>query len=590
MSSEPKKAEIVFRGLAASRGIAYGRVFRYIQSDIEVPSYHVDPAQRAHEITRFEQALLTTRRQIQEIAAQVERNLAAEEARIFDAHLMVLEDQVLISETIRELEQSGMNAEYCFNSVSQRYIKAFSEIDDEYLRERAGDIRDVSQRVLQNLLERPGASLSRITEQRVIVANDIAPSAAASIDREKAIAFVTETGGKTSHAVIMARSMNVPAVVGVNNLTAEIGDDDWVLVDGYEGIVIINPSGQTLFRYGKIQSEQEKFAERLREVNELPAVTQDGVPVTLRGNIEKVDDVAGVQHFRADGVGLFRTEYLYMNGGKAPSEEEQYAVYKTVVDRLASQEVVFRTLDLGGDKLVDGGGIPFPKENNPFLGYRAIRFCLDNRELFKDQLRAILRASGHGPVQIMYPMISGTAELARANCLLEECKAELAAKGQAFDKNIKAGTMIEIPSAAVVADLLAEKSSFFSIGTNDLIQYLIAVDRMNSHVVHLYEPAHPAVVRTIKHIVDIGRQKGIPVTVCGEMAGDPVYAALLLGLGVNELSMSPSLIPAIKYLVRSMKYAEAQSLAEEVLQMDSAEKIYSRCDSFYREHLHLGSQ
>ena len=308
MSSEPEKAEIIVRGLAAARGIACGRVFRYIQSDIEVPAYQVEEARIPEEIARLERAILTTRKQIQEIMAKVEKNLATEEARIFDAHLMVLEDQVLISETIRELEQSKMNIECCFNRVSQRYIKAFSEIDDEYLRERAGDIRDVAQRLLQNLLERPGASLSKLPGRRIIVANDISPSAAAGVDRERVIGFVTDTGGKTSHAVIMARSMNVPAVVGTNDLTSRISDDDLVLVDGSEGLVIINPSEQTLFRYGKLQSEQERFAGRLREVNELPAITKDGRTVKLRANIEKLEDVDGVLRFHGEGVGLYRTE------------------------------------------------------------------------------------------------------------------------------------------------------------------------------------------------------------------------------------------------------------------------------------------
>jgi phosphotransferase system enzyme I (PtsI) len=579
------KTEVIVPGIAASQGIAYGQVFLYIQSDVEIPAYQVDSDKRIEEIARFEHALLMTRQQIQKIQDEVEKNLGSDEARIFDAHLLVLEDQALISETIREFEATAKNIETCFNKVSQRYIKAFDEIDDEYLRERAGDIRDVAQRVLQNLLGQAGQDLSRLADKRVIVANDISPSDAASIDRSQAMALVTDSGSKTSHAVIVARSMKIPAVVGVRDLTKRIRTSDWVLIDGYEGLVIINPSEQTLFRYGKIQKQRRGFEERLQNASKLPAVTLDGVNVVLRANIEKVDETALVRENSASGVGLFRTEFLYLNANTVPTEEEQYDAYKAVAEALAPEPVVIRTLDLGGDKPMAGNPELFPQESNPFLGFRAIRFCLEHRDIFKDQLRAILRASAHGRVQLMYPMISGSEELQRANAVLDECRAELRQTGQKFDEKMPVGAMIEIPSAAITADILAKQCDFFSIGTNDLIQYLLAIDRVNDRIAHLYEPTHPAVLRTLKQIVDEAHKRKLKVSVCGEMAGDPIYTPLLLGLGVDELSMTPPLLPAVKYLVRAMKMAEAKKLATEALELSSPKEIYALFDTFCRERV-----
>jgi phosphotransferase system enzyme I (PtsI) len=576
------KPETLVQGISASHGIVYGQAFLYIQSDVEVPSYDVELDKRVAEIARFEQAIVVTRQQIQKIMAEVDKNLGAEEAQIFDAHLLVLEDQALISETIREFETSEKNIETCFDKVSQRYIKAFAEIDDEYLRERACDIRDVAQRVLQNLLGQSSQNLSQLVEKRVVVANDVSPSDAAGIDSSQALAIVTDSGSKTSHAVIVARSMKVPAVVGLRDLTKQVQSGDWLLVDGYEGVVIINPSQQTLFRYGQIQLQKKGYEQRLMEANRRPAVTLDGVAIALRANIEKVDEAALVKEYLADGVGLFRTEFLYLSSGRIPSENEQYLAYKSIAEALAPAPVVIRTLDLGGDKPMAGHAHLFPKEDNPFLGYRAIRFCLDNPKIFKDQLRAILRASMHGEIRLMYPMISGREELARANAVLAECKEELTTRKIAFNPNLQVGSMIEIPSAAITADLLARDCDFFSIGTNDLIQYLLAIDRVNDKIAHLYEPTHPAVIRTLKSVVEQAHSQKIKVSVCGEMAGDAVYAPLLLGLGIDELSMSPPLIPAVKYLIRSMNLSDAQKLAAEALKMTTAKEILTLCEEFSR--------
>ena len=579
------KEEIVVQGISASQGIAYGQIFVYLQSRVEIPSYQVDNDKRLDEIARFDKALLVTRQQIAKIQDEVERNLGKNEALIFDAHLLVLEDQALISETIRQFETTGRNIETCFDTVSKKYIQAFSEIDDEYLRERAGDIRDVAQRVLQNLLGQAESSLSHLVNRRIVVANDLSPSDSAGIDRGSGLAIVTDSGSKTSHAVIVARSMKVPAVVGVRDLTKRVKTGDWALVDGYDGIVILNPSETTLFRYGKIQSQKKSFEIRLLEANRQKSVTVDGVEVTLMANIEKVEEVAQVKEYFAHGVGLYRTEYLFLNSSRIPNEQEQFLAYKAVIEGVAPNTVIIRTLDLGGDKPMASDPELFPKEDNPFMGFRAIRFCLENLGIFRDQLRAILLASHHGNAKLMYPMISGAEELAQANAVLDECKAELRLKGQPFDEGLEVGAMIEIPSAAATVDLLEKQCDFFSIGTNDLIQYLLAIDRGNDRIAHLYEPAHPAVLRTLKRIVDDAHGLGVPVGVCGEMGGDPVYAALLLGLGVDSLSMAPALLPAVKFLVRAMKMSDARELAAEVLGMTSPKEIYAKCALFHRSRV-----
>ena len=579
------QSELVIQGIAASKGIAYGQAFLYLQSELEIPRYSVAPDKRVAEIARFEQALVTTRQQISLIQAQVTKNLSEEEALIFDAHQMVLEDQALIGETIRDFEKTGLNIETCFNTIAQRYIQAFSEIDDEYLRERAADIKDVAKRVLHVLLGQVASSLTELVEQRIIVACDISPSEAAGIDRSAALGIVTDAGSRTSHAVIVARSLKIPAVVGVRNLTTRLKNGDWLMVDGYDGVVIVNPTEQTLFRYGKIEKAKKSFETRLMAVNELAAETLDGVVVTLRANIEKPDEVGLVKQYRADGVGLYRTEFLFLSAPKLPTEEQQYAAYREIVAGLAPAPVTIRTLDVGGDKPLPGDPQLIGPEANPFMGFRAIRMCLENPELFKTQLRAILRASAHGRVELMYPMISGAEELDRANALLDEAKAELRQRNQPFDEHLRTGTMIEIPSAAIAGDLLAGRCEFFSIGTNDLIQYLLAIDRGNNRIAHLYDPAHPAVLRTLRQIVDAGHAQKLKVSVCGEMAGDPVYVPLLLGLGVDELSMTPTLLPAVKFLIRAMKMTDARKLAQTALAQTDPRKTFALIEAFYDERV-----
>ncbi len=576
-------SEQVVPGIAASQGIAYGQIFLYVQKDLDLPQFQIDPARRVEEIARFERALVDTRMEVGRVRAEVARNLGEDEARIFDAHLLVLEDQALIAETIREMENTGLNIEACFHRVSQRYVQAFEAIPDEYLRERVADIRDVAKRVLHALLGQAAANLGSMMENRIVAAHDISPSDAASIDRSSVLGIVTEAGSRTSHAVIVARSLKVPAVVAAKGVTSLARDGAWAIVDGYDGVVILNPTEQTLFRYGKLQEKRRTVESRIMAVNRLPAETQDGVRVSLMANIEKADEVELVRNYQADGVGLFRTEYLFLNAERLPDEEQQFAAYAAVAQGLSPLPVVLRTLDLGGDKADLAGVARTETEANPFLGYRAIRICLENPEFFKMQLRAALRASALGNVQIMYPMISGVEEVLRARELLEEAKAELTAKGEAFDPKVKVGSMIEIPSAATTIDLLADECDFFSVGTNDLIQYTLAIDRLNVRIAHLYQPAHPAVLRTLRAVFAEGARRKLPAGVCGEMAGDPIFAPLLLGLGATSLSMAPPLIPTVKYLVRNMKMSDARKLAKEALEKRDPKEILALCEAFYRE-------
>jgi phosphotransferase system enzyme I (PtsI) len=577
------KPEVVIEGIGVSPGIAHGRAFVVVQSELEVPLYRIDPAQRDGEVSRFEQALVATRQQVLKVQQEIEKNLGENEARIFDAHLMVLEDEALISETIRELDTSFRNIEACFNDVGQRFVEAFGQIDDEYLRERASDIRDVVQRVLHNLTGRAIANLSRLAEDHVLVTRDITPSDSAAFDNSRILGLVTDLGSRTSHAVIMARSMKLPAVVGARDATTRVAHGDWVILDGYDGLLVINPSEETLFRYGKLRLRKQTLEKKILESARQPAQTLDKRKVTLLANIDGVDDIESAREAGAAGVGLFRTEFFFLQEERVPDEEMQYEAYSRVAEYFGREPVVIRTMDLGGDKPIRWTQFGDTPESNPFLGFRAIRFCLANVGLFKDQLRAILRASAHGNVKMMFPMISGADELERAKAVLDEARAELRARGVPFDERMRVGTMIEIPSAAMISDVLARKCDFFSVGTNDLIQYLLAVDRGNTRTAHLYEPTHPAVLRTLEMIFGEAHKAGIPVSVCGEMAGDPVMVPLLLGLGADELSMAPACLPTVKYLVQNMKASDAEKLAKEGLRSRDPKATAERALEFYRE-------
>ena len=577
MSEQNSKEEIILEGIAASPGVAHGTALLYLQKELDVPSYDLPPEAIDSEIERFDQAILQTREEITAVRHKVAASLGEGEARIFDAHLMVLEDSALLDEVNSELRSTNKNVESCYHQIAQRYISFFSSMEDEYLKERVTDIQDVSRRLLQNLIGMNKSNLGELAAHSIIVSEDITPSDTADMDRSKLLGFITDAGGQTSHSVIMARSMRIPAVVGLHNATKAIQSGDQILVDGYDGIVVINPSEKRLFKYGKLASERRKLDEIYISVISEPSETKDGSPLGLMSNIEGAHEMEQVVAMRSDGVGLFRTEGIFLRHHGYPLESVQYDEYAAVVAAAGDEPVIIRTLDIGGDKTLGDGS---PQEDNSFMGFRAIRFCLVNQDIFKTQLRAILRASAKGNVKIMYPMISGVAELRRANQILEEVKVYLRAESLAFNEGIEVGAMVEIPSAAAIIDLLAEEADFFSIGTNDLIQYLMAVDRLNDLVAHLYEPAHPAVLRTLKLIIDEANRLGKHVSVCGEIAGDPIYAILLMGMGATSLSLTSSMLPEVRYCIRNVKIADARALVEEVLQINDPVAVVRRLEDF----------
>ncbi len=573
------KGEKVYRGTAVSAGVCRGKVLVLHRTRHLITQRVVSDAEIIDEIKRFEQVLVKTRTQIKEVQRRVVKNMSAAEADIFDAHLLMLEDRVLIDEVIRLIRDQKANADFAFHEVSGRYVAVMEGVEDEYLRERASDMKDLVGRVLDNLLEvKDSSDLKHLTESCILVSRDLSPSTTAQLDKKLVLGFATDIGGKSSHTAIMARSLDIPAVVGLHTITEELENGDYVLLDGYNGTVIVNPTDATLFEYGQLAKLKASLDVKLAEILWQPAVTLDGKPIHLSANIEDQHDVEAVLAHGAEGVGLFRTEFLFLNRPSPPNEEDQYQVYREVAAALNPQQVIIRTLDLGGDKFVSS--LQLAPEMNSFLGWRAIRFCLAQPELFCAQLRAILRASADGNVKMMYPMISGLDELNQANALVEKCKEELRGKNIRFNENLEIGVMIEIPSAALIADALAKRAKFFSIGSNDLIQYTLAADRTNEKVSHLYEPTHPAIVRLIKATVDASHKNGIWTGVCGEIGGDPVLVPLLIGLGVDELSAAPTVIPEVKYMIRKTKLSEAQALAEFALQCESPSEIYAACQKF----------
>ncbi len=571
--------EIIFRGIPVSAGVCRGKILVLGKSHAAVPRRDITDV--GEEINRLEKALIATRQQILDVQRKVSSGMGAEEGGIFDAHLLVLEDRTLLDEVIRSIQEKKVNAEYAFHVVAEKYASTLAAIEDDYLRERATDMRDVTSRILDNLLGRQDeVDLKKVTEPCIIISYDLSPSTTAQLDKKIVLGFGTDIGGRTSHTAIMARSLRIPAIVGLKAASSELRSGQYALLDGFNGIIIVNPTDQTLFEYGQLIRKQVSLEEKLRDIRDKPAVTLDSQRIILSSNIEQVADIEQVRANGSEGVGLFRTEFLFINRESLPTEEEQFKAYQQVAASLRPNPVVIRTLDLGGDKFLSH--LQVPVEMNPFLGWRAIRYCLQEKGVFRSQLRAILRASAEGNVKMMYPMISGLEELSQANAVLEACKAELRAEGVPFDEHMEVGAMVEIPSAVLVAPSLAKRLKFFSLGTNDLIQYTLAVDRMNERVAHLYEPTHPAILRLIKATVDAARKAGIWVGVCGEMAGDPVLTPLLLGLGVDELSAAPALVPAIKFLIRRLKLSEAKALAEFALESESSTEILARCQEVAR--------
>jgi len=568
-------------GLAASRGFVAAPIFlfRTTASD-QVPEYSVAQDQLAHELARLTDAFALTRAQIRSLALELKKRISGDEATIFDGHLMMLDDPTFIGACKEKISKSKINAEAAVKGVAEKYSSTFAAMDDAYLRERAQDVGDISKRIIRNL-SGGGADTSslRVEQPCIVVADELTPSETISLPKNLILGFATDRGSTTSHASLLARALGIPAVVGLGSLSEIVKTGDILLLDGTRGKVILNPGREERLAFEKMVARSKTLEEKLEQGKLAPGMTSDGHPVPFLANVDHSTPMTDLFAVGAEGVGLYRSEYLWLTFDREPTEEEQTHAYTAAVRSMPEgQPVTIRVLDLGGDKMTKSSGMAH-KEANPFLGNRSIRYLLRNPEIFRRQLRAILRASAHGNVQIVYPMIATIDELRAANLELRACMAELKSEGVPFDEGIKRGVMIEIPAAALIADTLARESDFFSIGTNDLIQYTLAVDRVNETVARLYQPTHSAVLQLIDMTVRTAHEHQLRVSVCGETAADPVMAVLLIGMGVDELSMSPNLVPLVKKIISQISFADAQALAETVRRMSGlpADKVYTYC-------------
>ncbi len=568
--------ESVLHGIAASPGIAIGSALVLARNEFSVAQEPIQASEVENEIARFREALSKTRVQIQELQLKIQKILSEKDSRIFDAHLLIIDDRILMDEIEQNIRKDKLNSGFVFSKAIQRYIVAISSIEDKYFRERAADIKDVAERILKNLHGREDVFLDHLPGERIIIAHDLTPSDTAGLDRENVLAFATESGSRTSHTAIMARSMQIPAVVGTNNVLKLIKSGDLIIVDGHTGNIIVNPSQSTLSSYAEKETKEQKFYEEMLQENNLRPETLDGFRVQLAANIDKSEEITNAKLYGAAGVGLFRTEYLLINSAGVPSEEEQFAVYSSLASALEGQPMIIRTFDVGGDKLSDV--ITPHHESNPFLGCRAVRLFRDHVEIIEHQIRAILRASAFGKVKMMFPMITCTEEMDEIHKIIRKVKDDFILRKVPFDEKIEIGIMIEIPSAAIQADQLARKVDFFSIGSNDLVQYTMAVDRTNEKVAYLYQPANPAILKLIRHVVTSARKHRIWVSICGEMAGDPRYTPLLLGMGIHEFSMTPASIGPVRRLIRSLRMHDAQKLVEKSMEANSAKEVIQMCE------------
>ena len=558
------------QGISGSRGVAVGNVYRYIQEEIVIPDYTVAEDKVEEEIGMFAAAMAATLKQLDTIRQKALDEMGPEEAAIFEAHMQIAQDPSL-SDGIKSLvESSHTNVVAATAQTIETFANIFLGMEDPYMRERGADIKDIGDRLMRNMLGMNPRGLSHISGEVILVAQDLAPSDTASLDKNVVKGIVTAAGGPTSHAAIMARTLEIPAVMGVGDIESFV-DGDKAVVLGTDGIVEINPSDADWDEYTNQAAAFQEELKRLRESANLEATTTDGHHVELFGNIGKAKDAKNALTMGAQGIGLYRTEFLYMENDELPAEDVQFEEYKKVAQDMKGKPVIIRTMDIGGDKELKC--LDLPSEMNPFLGYRAIRISLNRPDIFKVQLRALLRASAFGDIHIMYPMIASVEEVKQANAMLDECKEELTAEGKEFNKDIKVGIMIEVPAAAIISPILAKYVDFFSIGTNDLCQYTLAVDRMNEAIGSLYQPLHPGVLRLIKHVIDASHEQGKFTGMCGELAGDPVATMILLGLGLDEFSMTASSIPLIKNILRSVSKAECEEVANKALTMDTAEEI-----------------
>lgn len=566
------------RGIAAASGYAMGPAFLLQETEAEIVRRELSPEEAEMEVKRFEAEVNQSIAELEELKVQTEEKMGEEHANIFGTHILVLQDEEYIGRVKEMIQSNRINAEAALEDATQEIVTLFESMDNEYFRERAADIRDVSKRIMNHLLGLEAGGLSQVKDSVVLLAHDLTPSDTAQLDRDKIAGFATNIGGRTSHSAIMARSMEIPAVVGLNDVTAKVKSGDYVILDGAKGILLINPEESVIASYKELQQKYEARLQELKKFHDKPSVTADGHLLEIVSNIGNPQDAHAAERSGAEGIGLYRSEFLYMGRQSLPSEEEQFDAYKVVAEIFGSKApVVIRTLDIGGDKELPY--MDLPKEANPFLGYRAIRLCLDRKDIFKTQLRAILRASSFGNIKLMYPMIATMQELREANAILAEVKQELDKENIPYNREMEVGMMIEVPAAALVADQLAREVDFFSIGTNDLVQYTMAADRMNERVSYLTEPFNPAVLRLIRNVINAAHQQGKWAGMCGEMAGNLTAIPLLVGLGLDEFSMSAGSILSARALMSRLNRPEMQKLAEEALNMTSAEEIKQYVES-----------
>ncbi len=563
------------QGVPASPGITIGKAYLVGSRDVRIKKIRISEALVEKELTRLQVAVDATRKEIETIKQRVAQEVGFSEAEIFNAYLHILQDPLLIQAAMEQIRNSRHNAEYVLQELASNLVKQFMDSSEEYLQERAADINadinDVVARLIRNLTGQPTGLLSDAGNDVIVVANDLTPSQTTTMRRERVIGFTTDIGGKTSHVAIMARSLELPAVVGLKNITTVVQNGDLLIVNGTSGKVIINPDAKMLGQYRLAQQRMEEWNRKLKKLKGVTAVTKDGYRLTVAANIELPEDVRQARKYGSEGIGLFRTEFIYLNRRDLPSEEEQFEAYKIVAHQSLPYATIIRTVDLGGDKFFSRLGTT--TEMNPFLGLRGIRLCLAHPDIFKQQLRAILRASHFGKIKIMFPMIAGVEEMRQAKALLKETQKELSRRRISYDRNLEVGLMIELPSAALTADILAREANFFSIGTNDLIQYTMAADRVNEKVAYLYNPLHPAVLRLIRQIVQAAHNERIWVGMCGEMAADPFLTPLLVGLGLDGFSTGPSFVPQVKKSIREVHFTECRELAEKALACTTSEDI-----------------